>query len=154
MDENEILTKMLGINKLEVTGSTFVGSEEIHLNVEPLLKVSVCPDCNAISLHEHDRGDEQKVRDLAMAERRCWLVYRPRRFRCEGCRNTFVERVEWRRVGMSYTTRYEKYIYQRSRREPISQIAQDEGLSEEAVQAIFEDWAKKRSRHKATHGSK
>ena len=43
---------------------------------------------------------------------------------------------------MSYTTRYERYIYQRSRREPISQVAQNEGLIEEAVQAIFEDWAK------------
>lgn len=154
MDENQILTQLLGINKLEVTGSTFVGSEEIHLNVEPMLKVAACPDCGEISLHEHDRGDEQQVRDLAVAERRCWLVYRPRRFRCEHCQKTFVERVEWRRAGMSYTTRYERYIYQRSRREPISQVAQDEGLSEEAVQTIFEDWAKKRSRHKAARRSK
>jgi hypothetical protein len=43
---------------------------------------------------------------------------------------------------MGYTTRLERYIYQRSRREPISQVAQDEGLGKEAVQAIFEDWAK------------
>lgn len=150
MDENKILTELLGIKQLEVTGSTFLGNEEIHLKVEPLLKVATCPDCSEISLHEHDRGDEQQVRDLAVAERRCWLVYRPRRFRCERCQKTFVERVEWRRAGMGYTTRYERYIYQRCRREPISQVAQDEGLSEEAVQAIFEDWAKKRLRHKVT----
>lgn len=150
MDENKILTQVLGIKQLEVTGSTIEGSEEIHLKVEPDLKVAACPDCGEISLHEHDRGDEQLIRDLAVAERRCWLVYRPRRFRCERCQKTFVERVEWRRTGMGYTTRYERYIYQRSRREPISQVAQDEGLSEEAVQAIFEDWAKKRSRHKVT----
>lgn len=154
MDENQILTQLVGINKLEVTGSRFVGSEEIHLNVEPMLKVAACPECSTISMREHDRGDEQQVRDLAVAERRCWLVYRPRRFRCEQCQKTFVERVEWKRAGMSYTMRYEKHIYQRSRREPISQIAQDEGLSEEAVQAIFEDMAKKRSRHKAAHASK
>jgi transposase len=150
MDENEILTQVLGIKQLEVTGSTFVGSEEINLNVEPLLKVAACPDCGEISLKEHDRGDEQKIRDLAVAERRCWLLYRPRRFRCERCQKTFVERMEWRRAGMSYTTRYERQIYQRSRREAISQVAQDEGLSEEGVQAIFEDWAKKQSRHKVT----
>ena len=96
MDENKILTQLLGINNLEVTGSTFVGSEEIHLKVEPILKVAACPDCGEISLHEHDRGDEQQVRDLAVAERRCWLVYRPRRFRCEHCQKTFVERVEWK----------------------------------------------------------
>jgi transposase len=150
MDENKILTQVLGIKQLEVTGSTIEGREEIHLKVEPDLKVAACPDCGEISLHEHDRGDEQRIRDLAVAERRCWLEYRPRRFRCERCQKTFVERVEWRRTGMGYTTRYERYIYLRSRREPISQVAQDEGLSEEAVQAIFEDWAKKRSRHKVT----
>ena len=154
MDENHILTQILGIKQLEVSHATFVGSEGIHLHVEPLLKVATCPDCGEISLHEHDRGEEQKVRDLTVVERRCWLVYRPRRFRCAGCQNTFVERVEWRRAGMSYTTRYERYVYQRSRREPISQVAQDEGLSEEAVQAIFEDWAKKQSRHKAARPSK
>jgi len=150
MDENRILTQLLGIKQLSVTGSTFLENEEIRLNVEPLLKAAACPDCGEISLHEHEHGDEQQIRDLAVAERRCWLVYRPRRFRCDRCQKTFVERVEWKRTGMGYTTRYERYIYQRSRREPISQVAQDEGLSEEAVQAIFEDWAKKRSRHKVT----
>jgi transposase len=154
MDEKQILTQLLGIKQLEVIRSTIVGEGEIYLTVEPLLKVAACPDCSEISLREHDRGDEQRVRDLSVAERRCWLVYRPRRFRCEGCQKTFVERVEWRRAGMSYTTRYERYIYQRSRREPISQVAEDEGLSEEAVQAIFEDWAKKRLRHKVARGSK
>jgi transposase len=99
MDENQLLTQVLGIEKLEVSGSKIEGAEEIYLNVEPMLKVGICPDCNEISLHEHDRGKEQKIRDLAIAGRRCWLMYRPRRFRCEGYQKTFVERVEWQRVG-------------------------------------------------------
>ena len=68
MDENRILTQLLGIKQLEVTDSTFGGSEEIYLTIEPLLQAAACPDCGEISLHEHDRGDEQQVRDLAMAE--------------------------------------------------------------------------------------
>jgi transposase len=147
------LSQLLGIAHLEVKGSEFAENNALYLKVEPTVPVAACPDCGIVSMQEHDQGDEQKVRDLAIAERRCWLLYRPRRFRCADCQKTFVERVEWRRSGMSYTTRYERYIYQRGRREPISQIAQDEGLSEEAVQAIFEDWAKKSSRHKATRGS-
>ncbi len=56
---------------------------------------------------------------------------------------------------MSYTlVRYEKHVYQRARKEPVNQIAQDEGLSEETVQAIFEHWAKKRLRHADTRKSK
>ena len=150
METNQILSQLLGITHLEVSGSEIVGNEEIHLRVEPTLRVAACPECGKISVQEHDRGDEQRVRDLTIAARQCWLLYRPRRFWCADCQKTFVERVEWRRAGRSYTTRYERSIYQRGRREPISQIAQDEGLSEEAVQGIFEDWAKKRSRHKAT----
>ena len=104
MDENQLLTQVLGIEKLEVRGSKIAGAEEIYLNVEPMLKVGICPDCNEISLHEHDRGEEQNIRNLAIEGRRCWLLYRPREFRCYRFKKTFVERVEWRRVGMSYTT--------------------------------------------------
>jgi len=67
------------------------------------------------------------------------------------CKKTFVERVEGKRASVSYTERYERYVYQRVRRESVSQVAQDEGLSEEAVQAIFEHRAKKRLRHAVTH---
>lgn len=102
MDENQLLTEVLWIEKLEVRGSKIVGAEGIYLNVKPLLKVGICPYCNEISLHEHDRGEEQEIRDLTIAGRRCWLLmYRPRRFCCERCEKTFVERVEWRRGGMS-----------------------------------------------------
>jgi hypothetical protein len=41
--------------------------------------------------------------------------------------------------------RYEQHIYQRTRKEPILQVAKDEMLSEEIVQGIFERWAKKHS---------
>jgi transposase len=90
------------------------------------------------------------IRDLTIAERQCYLVYRARRFKCEPCKKTFVERVEWKRSNVSYTERYERYGYQLVRRESVSQVAQDEGLSEEAVQAIFEYRAKKRRRHAGT----
>ncbi len=36
-------------------------------------------------------------------------------------------RVEWKRTNVSYTERYARYIYQRVRRESVSQVAQDEG---------------------------
>jgi transposase len=99
----------------------------------------------------HDESEVQMIRDLSIAERQCYLVYRARRFKCEHCQKTFVERLDWKRMGVSYTERYERYVYQRVRRESVSQVAQDEGLSEEAVQAIFEHRAKKRLRHAATH---
>lgn len=150
MKENEILNKLVGIPKLQVVNSEFIGEATLHLEVISTLPVAGCPECGRVSNQVHDESEAQMVRDLSIAERQCYLVYRARRFKCEHCQKTFVERVEWKRQNVSHTERYERHIYQRVRRESVSQVAQDEGLSEEAVQAVFERWSKKRLRHAAT----
>ena len=149
MDNNELLNQLLGIEKLHVVRSEFVGEGRINLYVESSLAVASCPECGQISEQIHDLSEVQMIRDLPIVERRCYLSYRARRFKCEHCGNTFVERVDWKRTGISYTERYERHIYQRIRRETVSQVAEDEGLSEEAAQAIFAHKAKKRLRHAA-----
>jgi transposase len=150
MNNNELLNQLLGIRNLHVVKSDFIGEEQLHLEVVSTVSVTSCPECGQVSDQTHDESEAQMIRDLCIAERRCYLVYRARRFKCEQCKKTFVERVEWKRPNVSYTERYERYIYQRVRRESVSQVAQDEGLSEEAVQAIFEHRAKKRRRHAGT----
>jgi transposase len=150
MENNELLNELLGINKLRVIGSEIVNVEEIKFEVESIEEAAICPECHEISIKVHGFCEEQSIRDLAYGERRCYLSYRARRFRCEKCNKTFVERVVWKRPDVSYTLRYEKYIYQRARQEPVRQIAEEEGLSEETVQAIFEHLAKKRLRHGGT----
>jgi transposase len=151
MNNNELLNRLLGIQKLHVVKSDFIGEEKLHLEVVSTLTVASCPDCGQVSDQAHDESEAQMIRDLAIAERQSYLVYRARRFKCEPCKKTFVERVEWKRPNVSYTERYESYIYQRVRRESVSQVAQDEGLSEETVQAIFEYRAKKKRRRAGTH---
>jgi transposase len=147
MNNNAWLNRLLGIQKLQVIKSDFIGEEKLHVEVASTLSVASCSDCGQVSNQVHDESEAQLIRDLTIAERQCYLVYRARRFKCEQCKKTFVERVEWKRSNVSYTERYERYVYQRVRRESVSQVAQDEGLSEEAVQAIFEYRAKKRRRH-------
>jgi transposase len=153
MSNPDFLSELLGIARLRVTDTEFAGAEQIKLVVESVDEVGICPECHQLSLQVHGLCEEQLVRDLAYGERRCYLSYRARRFRCEKCSKTFVERVAWKRPEVSYTLRYENYIYQRARKEPVRQIAEEEGLSEEAVQAIFEHKAKKRLRHGGTRKS-
>jgi len=150
MNKNDFLNELLDIEKLHVARSEFAGKEQINLFVESTLSVASCPGCGHITDRVHDLSEVQMLRDLPIGKRRCYLSYRARRFKCEHCNTTFVERVDWKRIGVSYTERYERYVYQRVRRESVSQVAQDEGLSEEATQAIFEHRAKKRLRHAAT----
>ena len=150
MNNNELLNRLLGIQNLHVVKSDFIGEEKLHLEVVSTLPVASCPECGQVSNLVHDESEAQMIRDLSIAERQSYLVYRARRFKCEHCKKTFVERVEWKRSNVSYTERYERYVYQRVRRESVSQVAQDESLSEETVQAIFELWAKKRRRRALT----
>jgi transposase len=154
MNNQDFLSELLGIARLRVTGTEFTSIEQIKLTVESIDEAGICPECRQISLQVHGQAEEQLIRDLAYGERRCYLSYRARRYRCETCKKTFVERVAWKRPEVSYTLRYEEHIYQRARKEPVSQIAEEEGLSEEAVQAIFEHRAKKRLRHGGTRKSK
>lgn len=144
MAEYPLLTQLLELPPVHVTHYQLVGAERINIFIESTLEAALCPDCGQLSTHQHDVGPPQLIRDLSISNRRCWLRYAPRRFKCAACEHTFVERVAWREPGLKYTTRYERAIYERTRREPIAQIAQDERLSEDIVQGIFERGAKKR----------
>ena len=150
MANYDMLTELLDLPKVRVTHYHLVGQQRLNLFIESTIPVAVCPNCQQVSLAVHQVGEPQLLRDLPIWKRRCWLRYAPRRFKCETCATTFVERVLWRESGLDYTLRYEQFIYERTRREPLAQIAQGEQLSEAIVQGIFEREAKKRSLNAAT----
>ena len=145
MAEYPILTELLNLPNIKVVHYQLVGQNRINLFVESTLPAALCPNCQQASTNLHDQGEPQMLRDLSIWDRRCWLRLTPRRFKCATCQNTFVERLAWREPERDYSLRYEQHIYQRARKEPITQVAKDENLSEEAVQGIFVRWAKKRS---------
>lgn len=151
MPDDQLLTELLGLPQVLVTHYELLGRERIRLSVESTVEAAVCPDCQMVSFAVHETSKAQLIHDLPIWQRRCWLHYAPRRFKCMTCQDTFVERVLWREPDLDYTLRYEQAIYQRARREPISQIAASEQLSEDIVQGIFERGAKKHLTPAATH---
>ena len=150
MPDYQLLTELLGLPNVRVTHYQLVGAERINLFIESTLPAALCPECQQVSLSVHETGEPQSLRDLSLWQRRCWLSYAPRRFKCATCADTFVERVAWREPGLAYTQRYEQRVYDRTRHEPIAQVARAEGLTEEIVQGLFERWAKKTSPSGAT----
>lgn len=143
MPDYQLLTELLGLPQVRVTHYELLGRDRIRLAVESTLEAAVCPDCQRVSFALHEMSKAQLIRDLPIWQRRCWLHYAPRRFKCAICQDTFVEQVLWRAPDLDYTRRYEQAIYQRARREPIAHIAESEQLSEDIVQGIFERGAKK-----------
>jgi transposase len=143
MPDFSLLTQLLALPNVRVTGYDLISGECLYVTIESTLDAAVCPSCQRISEATHGHAEQQLIRDLSIWQRQCWLRYRPRRFQCAHCQATFVERVLWREAEFVYTRRYEQALYERACREPISQIAQQEQLSEDIVQGLFERWAKK-----------
>ena len=143
MSDFQLLTQLLELPKVRVTGYELVGSERLFIRIESTLEAAVCPTCQRISEAGHGHAEPQLIRDLPIWQRQCWLQYRPRRFQCAHCPSTLVERVMWREADFVYTQRYEHALYERARREPSADIARVEQLSEDIVRGIFERWAKK-----------
>ena len=150
MPEYQMLTELLGLPHVRVTAHEMRGRDDIRLTVESTVEAAVCPECQTVSFSVHETSKPQLIRDLPLWQRRGWLQYAPRRFKCANCQDTFVERVLWREPDVNYTLRYEQAIYERARREPISQIATSEQLSQDKVQGIFERGAKKQLTAAAT----
>ncbi len=154
MPDYQMLSELLGLPQVRVTQYELRGHDEIRVTVESTVEAAVCPECQQVSFHLHELSKPQLIRDLSLWQRRSWLHYAPRRFKCATCQDTFVERVAWREPDLDYTLRYEQALFQRARREPISQIAASEQLSEDQVQGIFERGAKKHSTHAAIRSSR
>lgn len=150
MSDAQLLTALLDLPNVRVTHYELLGRECLYVTVESTLAAALCPDCQSVSLSVHEISKPQLLRDLSLWQRRCWLRYAPRRFHCATCHDTFVERVLWREPDLDYTVRYTEALFERTRREPIAQIARSEQLSEDIVQGIFARGAKKKSTPVAT----
>ena len=136
--------ELLDIPNVRVTKYQTQGHHRVNVFIESTLEAAVCPDCEGVSTKVHAVDEAQMIRDLPMSDRRCWIGYAPRRFQCEHCAKTFVERMTWREPCLNYTMRYEAYVYEQVRRQSVAQVARDEILSEDTVASIFERQAKKR----------
>jgi transposase len=145
MADYQMLGELLDLPNVNVLDYQLIGHERIEVQIRSSLAAAVCLDCQQVSTQVHDTAEAQTLRDLPMWGRQCWLRYAPRRFVCQTCGHTFVERVVWRTPGVSYTVRYAQHIYTRTRQEDVAQVAEAEGLSQDTVRAIFEQAAKKRS---------
>jgi len=150
MGDYQMLGELLGLPTVSVLGYQLIGNERIEVQICSSLEAALCPDCQQLSTQLHDTAEAQTLRDLPIWDRQCWLRYAPRRFACLPCGRTFVERVAWRTPGVGYTVRYAQRIYARTRQQDIAKVAQDEGLSQDTVRAIFEQGAKKRLPSAAT----
>ena len=83
------VSRLVGIDGLVVTGVVELG-EQLELEVELMVGAGCCRRCGRGSLRVKDRP-VVRVRDLPVAGRVTWLLWRKRRFCCEACGRTSTE---------------------------------------------------------------
>lgn len=114
----------------------------LHLYSEHNYDFAICPHCEKISEHIHEKKP-RCVRDLDTGKWRTFIHYISRRFYCEHCKRSFVEHLPSIDYKRRQTIRFEKLVYQCSLNSTRKAVAKEMWLDASTVKTIFKRWAKR-----------
>jgi len=103
-----VFNQTLGLPSVNVI-SVDVDTDKIILEIECVNGSSTCPDCGEACEQVHE-VITKKVRDRSVFGKQCWLHLHHRRFFCENCDRTFMERLSWLHPYERYTKRFAKWV--------------------------------------------
>jgi transposase len=95
-----------------------------------------CHHCNTYTSKLH-QVRSILVRDLAVFGQKVYLKVPRRQFYCPGCKRSPTEILSWLNKNQRQTTRYQEYIYERVKELTVKQVSENESMSEDTVQDIF-----------------
>ena len=98
--------------------------------------VCSCGSANGAKWGTH----EQLVRDLPIHGKRVGIYVKTRRYRCNECRRTVVERLPGVSDKRTMTDRLVKWIGEQSVKRTFSSVAEDVGVTEGTVRNLFRDY--------------
>ena len=135
-----IMTQLLNLPEVVVKSSLQEG-QVLILSVGKKEKSALCPHCGQKSeqLHQNQRC---LVKDLPMGDKEVILNVNRQRFKCKKCRKTFNEKLDFLGVRKRYTYRYAEYIIKQVISSNVSNVARNNGLTNEEVISMVEDVAK------------
>jgi transposase len=107
------VSRLAGLEGFEVKGVIEEG-DRLDLEVELVARAGCCPRCGRASLDVKDRP-RVRVRDLPIAGRVTHLVWRKRRYRCQGCRRSFTETHPELPARQRVTRRFRRRLFERVR---------------------------------------
>jgi transposase len=130
------VSRLVGIDGLVVTGVVEL-REQLELEVEVALGAGCCRWCGHGSLLVKERP-VVRVRDLPLAGRVTWLLWRKRRFYCESCERTFTETHPALPSRQRVSARFRRHLFERCRGGGAHlEIARDERTSCYQVNRAF-----------------
>jgi transposase len=138
---NRLMTKLLNLPGIIVEDGKEI-EETLILSIEVSRKTAVCPRCGQSSHHLHE-NKRYLVRDLPMSNRQVILRVNRRRFKCKNCRKPFSEILDFVGEKKSFTHRYAESITKQVIHSDINNVAKNNGLTIEEVEAMLKNIADK-----------
>jgi transposase len=135
MSNKDDTTRLLDIQELIVLDIE-IKEDEVILKCKNRFDYSICPACDNISSTLHE-NIQKCIRDVPLLGKRCFIQFTHRRFFCEKCRDTFMERLSFLELNSIYTNRYEQYVYHLCRENTITFVSQFECLGYDATEGIY-----------------
>ena len=117
---------------------------DYHIRAETILPPTTCNHCGATSLVGYGHR-EQLIHDLPIHGKRVGINIDTRRYRCKDCRKTFYESLPAVDEKRRMTTRLVNWLGEHSARRTFAQLAEETGVSNMTVKAVFVDHSAKLS---------
>jgi transposase len=111
-----------------------------------------CHNCNEYISQVHQTRSVL-VRDLSIFGQVVYLKVPRRQFYCATCKKSPTEPLPWVNKKQRQTNRYQEYIYERVKELTVKQVSENEKMSEDAVQDIFQKVASSKKADALRSGS-
>jgi transposase len=137
--EKELYEQLLNLPHLKVDG-VHVCDKTININCHLSLSSETCASCSK-SVQRFKSYQVHTVRDLDISGRFVYLHVRVKQFYCDDCGKYFTQSLPFADAHKSYTHRQSKWIFEMSRKQPLSEVAALTNLCTKTVERIFFDHA-------------
>lgn len=104
-------------------------------SVSPLL----CPHCSSSKVVGFGGIKGQEITDVPKDGQPTVITIDRKRYRCNDCRKTFLERLDYVDANRSITKRLVSYIEEESLSRPFLEIAKETGLAESTIRKLFSE---------------
>lgn len=124
----------LKVDRLEISDKTI--NVYCHLDIQE----QICASC-LTSTREFKSYHTHTVRDLDISGREVYLHIRVKQFYCRSCKSYFTQKIPFADSNKSYTHRQSKWIFELSRKQPLSEVGALVNMHAKTVERIFFDCA-------------
>ena len=122
------------VDRVEILDKTI--NVYCHLDI----KAEQCPSCLKPTAQIKSYRTHI-VRDLDISGRAVYLHIRVKQFYCPDCKSYFTQKIPFADSNKSYTHRQSKWIFELSRKQPLSEVGAIVNMHAKTVERIFFDYA-------------